>query len=286
MGEEVSKLSRAQARAAAQAEHRLHLPELQPDRRAHGVRERRAAAAVPARAAGRAQADASTPCSRRSGSAARREHLPQQLSGGQQQRVAVARALVGRAEADPRGRADRQPRHHERRGSHEHARAAQRGGHHRGHGDALAQPRRVRPAHRQYARRPRADARTSGRCGGRRHMLSSYLSIALRHLVAQRMYSGINVVGPRGRARERCADRACTCATSFGYDAHVPESRANLSNLARLFRTAGARAARARVRTTRPWRRRCSRTFRRSSTSHASSVAAGRCFARGDTAVL
>ena len=45
------------------------------------------------------------------GVAHRAAHRPAQLSGGQQQRVAVARALVGRPQADPRRRAHRQPRH-------------------------------------------------------------------------------------------------------------------------------------------------------------------------------
>jgi ABC-type lipoprotein export system ATPase subunit len=39
-------LSRAQARADPQGQHRLRVPELQPDRRAHGLRERRIAARV------------------------------------------------------------------------------------------------------------------------------------------------------------------------------------------------------------------------------------------------
>ena len=43
------------------------------------------------------------------------ERLPQTLSGGQLQRVAIARAMVHRPAADPRRRADRQPRPGHRR---------------------------------------------------------------------------------------------------------------------------------------------------------------------------
>ena len=83
------------ARARPQPRDRVHLPELQPDRRSHGVRERRAAADLSRHEGGRA------PRARQRGARARR-HGPSreapaqsQLSGGQQQRVAVARAVAG-----------------------------------------------------------------------------------------------------------------------------------------------------------------------------------------------
>ena len=56
----------------------------------------------------RAAGDA--PRSSGSGLGDRIHHEPTELSGGQQQRVAMARALRDRARADPRRRADRQPR--------------------------------------------------------------------------------------------------------------------------------------------------------------------------------
>ena len=49
------------ARACPQPRDRLHLPELQPDWRSHGVRERRAAAHLPRDARRRAQAARRTP---------------------------------------------------------------------------------------------------------------------------------------------------------------------------------------------------------------------------------
>ena len=49
------------ARPHPQPRDRLHLPELQPDRRPHGVRERRAAAHLPRHAVGRAAGARATP---------------------------------------------------------------------------------------------------------------------------------------------------------------------------------------------------------------------------------
>ena len=83
------------ARAHPQPRDRLHLPELQPDRRPHRLRERRAAAHLP-RHEGRPSARSAS--NRRSSAWAwptAPSTCPSQLSGGQQQRVAVARALVG-----------------------------------------------------------------------------------------------------------------------------------------------------------------------------------------------
>ena len=83
-------------------------------------------------------------------------HKPDQLSAGEQQRVAVARALVTRPGPPVRGRADRQPRLHDR------------------HGDprrAVALVRRARPDHRP--RHPRFE-------GGRRMPTGSWSSATAR----------------------------------------------------------------------------------------------------------
>ena len=82
---------RGRAVARAEPQDRLRVPELQPDRPHHGVRERRAAARPTwawARASG---ASGRRPHSSRSGSAIAPQHVPSELSGGQQQRVAIAR---------------------------------------------------------------------------------------------------------------------------------------------------------------------------------------------------
>ena len=94
-GRPVADLAGVRARAHPQPRDRVHLPELQPDWRPDGVRERRAAAHL-SRHEGRPSASSA---SRRRSSASAwrtaRSTCPSQLSGGQQQRVAVARAVAG-----------------------------------------------------------------------------------------------------------------------------------------------------------------------------------------------
>ena len=103
------RASTVAARAHPQPRDRLHLPGLQPDRRPHRLRERRAAAHLPRHAGGRAQeAGAGRARARRHG--APHEALPGAALG----RPAAARrggARGGRRALDPaRRRAHRQPR--------------------------------------------------------------------------------------------------------------------------------------------------------------------------------
>ncbi len=78
----------------AGGQHRLHLSNAQSDSRAHGVRERRAAAAVVADVAGGAAETGGDCTCKPSICSDRADHYPRQLSGGQEQRVGVARAIV------------------------------------------------------------------------------------------------------------------------------------------------------------------------------------------------
>ena len=93
-GVDIAQLSEAELAAWRAAQRRLHLPVLQPDAGAHGVRERRAAAAADVAVARASGASASRPRSRWSASPTAMDHYPNELSGGQQQRVAIARALI------------------------------------------------------------------------------------------------------------------------------------------------------------------------------------------------
>ena len=93
-GEDIAALSRRCAVGFPRAQHRLHLPELQPGAGALGLRERRVSAAAGRHARRRSGAGARSRCWRRSGSRAQARQRPNELSGGQQQRVAIARALV------------------------------------------------------------------------------------------------------------------------------------------------------------------------------------------------
>ena len=75
------------------SKHRLHLPELQSDRRTQRARERGAGAPLSRCPSGERKRRVDAVIDK-VGIAHRARHRPSQLSGGQQQRVAVARALV------------------------------------------------------------------------------------------------------------------------------------------------------------------------------------------------
>ena len=113
-GRPVAELKAVGARARPQPRDRLHLPELQPDRRSLRVRERRAAAHLPRHAAGRAAA------ARRRGARARRHGAPREAPAepalGRPAAARRRRARRRRRAGHPaRRRADRQPRFEERR---------------------------------------------------------------------------------------------------------------------------------------------------------------------------
>ncbi len=84
---------RGRSRRVARRERRLHLPVLQPDAGALGIRQRRAAAAADEPFPPRAPR-ARRHRARSRGLSDRSDHYPNELSGGQQQRVAIARALI------------------------------------------------------------------------------------------------------------------------------------------------------------------------------------------------
>ena len=93
-GQDLGAPLRGRDHPLASQQRRLHLPDLQPDPRADGVRERRAAAAAdPAFSPQAARERDDSPADRRALNG-REHHYPRQLSGGQEQRVAIARAIV------------------------------------------------------------------------------------------------------------------------------------------------------------------------------------------------
>ena len=93
-GVPLATLSEARARRVAQPRARVHLSVSPSAARIHGARERRDAAADPARRRAQGARAGAAKCSGAWGSANRVRHLPGELSGGERQRVALARALV------------------------------------------------------------------------------------------------------------------------------------------------------------------------------------------------
>ena len=147
---------RRPARAHPQPRDRLHLPELQPDRRPHRLRERRAAAHLPRHARGRAQGAHAEGARARGHGAPRQAPAEPALGRSAAARGRGARAR-GRALDPARGRAHREPRLEERRGGDgAAARPAPRG-----LDDLHGHPRQpllaARRAHRPPLRRPRGE---------------------------------------------------------------------------------------------------------------------------------
>ena len=118
LGKDVARFLGAEAGRPAEGEHRLHLPELQPHRRADGLRERRAAPALPG-LLGRGTEETGQRGPRAHGPDAPQEPLPPAALG----RPAAARGRGpggrGPAQAHPGRRADREPRLDARRRGHE-----------------------------------------------------------------------------------------------------------------------------------------------------------------------
>ena len=149
----VHRLSTEAARRAAQAAHRLRLPELSPARQPDGVREPRDAAVVSQRRP-QGAAGASSPTSLdRFQIVGKKDLYPNQLSGGQQQLVGVARAVIAQPAGDSRRRANGQPALGAGQGDHGAVPHAERGGHDDRPGHALGSERRVRLADHSPARR-------------------------------------------------------------------------------------------------------------------------------------
>src|SRR6185312_14942099 len=187
-----------QADQAAPGAHRLRVPELQPDRRPDGGRERRGGPDLPRRAGARAQAAGGR------GARARRHRPPRQAPAT----AAVGRPAAARGrgpgpglapQADPGRRTHRQPRHRQRRGGD--GPAAGRGRRRRDGGDGhpLPGPRLRRQAHHQAARRPRRvgnPARGLTSVGeARTRSLRNYISAALGNMGRNGPYAAITILG-------------------------------------------------------------------------------------------